>query len=71
MSGQGIHLTDERAGELNDIRDPRFDYPRTTPEKRLAARMGVHRQWDDWQDQRASYQADPDVRDNAASWLRL
>ena len=28
-------LVDERAGQLKDIRDPRFDYPRTTPEKAL------------------------------------
>ena len=99
------HLVDERAGGLADIRDLRFDYPRTTPEKalldwvylgasahsrltrppldldtqplnqtrlkRLVTRMGMQRQWTDWQDQRASYQADPDVRDNAASWLRI
>ena len=99
------HLADERAGSLADIRDLRFDYPRTTPEKalldwvylgasahsrltrppldldtqplnqerlkRLAKRMGMQRQWADWQDQRARYQADPDVRDNAASWLRI
>ncbi|MFT4100233.1 MAG: hypothetical protein QM674_04170 [Burkholderiaceae bacterium] len=29
------HLVDERAGKLDDIRDLRFDYPRTTPEKAL------------------------------------
>lgn len=29
------HLVDERAGKLEDIRDLRFDYPRTTPEKAL------------------------------------
>lgn len=29
------HLVDERAGALTDIRDPRFDYPRTTQEKAL------------------------------------
>ena len=29
------HLVDERAGKFEDIRDPRFDYPRTTPEKAL------------------------------------
>jgi hypothetical protein len=29
------HLVDERAGALSDIRDLRFDYPRTTPEKAL------------------------------------
>jgi hypothetical protein len=28
-------LVDERAGAFNDIRDSRFDYPRTTPEKAL------------------------------------
>jgi hypothetical protein len=29
------HLVDERAGALGDIRDLRFDYPRTTAEKAL------------------------------------
>ncbi|WP_345798031.1 hypothetical protein [Castellaniella sp. MT123] len=29
------HLVDERAGRLNDIRDLRFNYPRTTLEKAL------------------------------------
>ncbi|MFT3815748.1 MAG: hypothetical protein QM740_20670 [Acidovorax sp.] len=29
------HLVDERAGKLDDIRDLRFDYPRTTLEKAL------------------------------------
>lgn len=29
------HLVDERAGRLEDTRDLRFDYPRTTPEKAL------------------------------------
>ena len=29
------HWVDERAGALADIRDPRFDYPRTTNEKAL------------------------------------
>lgn len=29
------YLVDERAGKLDDIRDPRFDYPRTTLEKAL------------------------------------
>jgi hypothetical protein len=29
------HLVDERAGALSDIRDLRFDYPRTTAEKAL------------------------------------
>ncbi len=29
------HLVDERAGALSDIRDLRFDYPSTTPEKAL------------------------------------
>jgi hypothetical protein len=28
-------LVDERAGVYSDIRDPRFDYPRATPEKAL------------------------------------
>lgn len=28
-------LVDERAGRLEDLRDLRFDYPRTTPEKAL------------------------------------
>jgi hypothetical protein len=28
-------LVDERAGRLEDVRDLRFDYPRTTPEKAL------------------------------------
>lgn len=29
------HLVDERSGAPQDIRDARFDYPRTTPEKAL------------------------------------
>jgi len=29
------HLVDERSGSFSDIRDPRFDYPRASPEKAL------------------------------------
>jgi hypothetical protein len=99
------HLVDERSGAWEDIRDARFDYPRTTPEKalvdwiylgasprsrltpppvdldiqllrksrlrRIAARMGLRRQLDDWLAARERYLADPDVRDNLGSLLRL
>ena len=97
------HLTDEHAGPLEDIRDLRFDYPRTTPEKalldwiylgasprsrmtrppldleteplnrarlkRIARRMGIVNELQAWQEERARFQADPDVRDNTSSLL--
>ena len=97
------HLTDEHAGPLEDIRDLRFDYPRTTPEKalldwiylgasprsrmtrppldleteplnrarlkRIARRMGIVNELQAWQEERARFQADPDVRDNASYLL--
>lgn len=97
------HLTDERTGPLEDIRDLRFDYPRTTPEKalldwiylgasprsrmtrppldleteplnrarlkRIARRMGIVNELQAWQEERARFQADPDVRDNTSSLL--
>uniref|UniRef100_UPI00333E6960 hypothetical protein n=1 Tax=Castellaniella defragrans TaxID=75697 RepID=UPI00333E6960 len=95
------HLVDERAGKLDDIRDLRFDYPRTTLEKalldwiylgasprsrltrppfdldltvlnrrrlsRLAKTMGLSAALDDWSRQYEAYQADEDVRENAAT----
>lgn len=98
-------LFDEVSTVLADVRDLRFDYPRTTPEKalldwiylgasarsrmtrppmdldtgllnrrkleRLAKRMDIVAEFNEWQAAHATYQADPDVRDNQSSTFRF
>lgn len=93
------------AGRLDDARDLRFDYPRTTPEKalldwlflgasprsrmtrppfdlefealdkrrlrRLAKAMQLTAVLDDWLRQYEAYQSSEDVRENAATRMRL
>lgn len=39
--------------------------------KRLAKGMGIIAQFESWREERAIYQADPEVRDNASSWLKF
>ncbi len=38
--------------------------------KRLAKNMGITPLWEGWREERARYQADPEVQDNLSSWLR-